>query len=390
MRTKSIAIAVLLAWLACHQQSHAQSDDSPAGYASAGLAERLTQSAAWQELGDDEPLGEDSGCDCSYGGGCDSCAGCDSCGCDSCGSCSGCGCAPSWQIFGDFLFLRPRDAEVVYAVPFNGPVTSPPDVPIQVGPLGLTDYDYESAYRAGFSRALDDCASLGVTFTQFETSTRESIHTAAPYAIRSMVSHPSTLSANSDGLDAAAVAALDFDLVDLDFRGVITCSERHTLNYLVGARYAYLEQNFFSRYAVNGIETVAADIYFDGGGIRVGLEGERYACNCGLMIYGRGIASFVAGEFETRYIQDHVFAGNHVVDTRWKAGRAMSILDLEVGAGWTSPSGRLRLSGGYMFSAWYNAVKTADFIQAVRGNSFVGLGDRLTFDGLVARVEYRF
>jgi hypothetical protein len=323
--------------------------------------------------------------DCD-GGGCqrhctDSCRG-DGCGRDCC-------CIPDWTFFGDFLYMRPRSAEVVYAVPYDGPAIPPPAVPVQIGPAGIVDPDYGPAFRTGFTRALGDCASVGVAYTYFDSSTSSEVSIAAPDIIRSMASHPSTWTASSDGLDASATYGVDFDLVDLDFRSVFSCSQRHTLNYLVGARYGGLVQGFRSQYAVNGVETVMTDIRFDGGGIRVGVEGERYARNSGLMLYGRGVASFLAGDFRARYAQGQAFDAS-VVDTSWRAGRIVPILDLEVGIGWTSCNGRRRLTAGYLVSAWYNTVKTNEWIQAVQANSFVGLGDTLTFDGLAVRAELRY
>ena len=78
------------------------------------------------------------------------------------------------------------------------------------------------------------------------------------------------------------------------------------------------------------------------------------------------------------------------MDTSWQAGRVVPVLDLELGAGWTSPGGCLRLSAGYLVSAWFNTVTTEDFIRAVQANDFVDLGDNLTFDGLRANAEWRF
>ncbi|OHB70167.1 MAG: hypothetical protein A2V70_12940 [Planctomycetes bacterium RBG_13_63_9] len=350
--------------------------------------------ALWQESPFEEEI---AGGESDRGGGCDS-GGCDSCCGDSCGGCGdccepcGCGCScplPGWQIFGDYLFLRPRNAEVVYAVPFNGPIDSPPAVPIQVGRTAVADYGYESGFRAGFTRAFDDCASLGVTYTYFESNTTDDISIDVPYVIRSMVSHPSTWTATSDGLDANAEAGIDFDLIDLDYRSVFLCGPHYSMNYLVGLRYGYLSQDFRSQFAINGRESVSTDIRFDGGGIRLGLEGERYFCCSRLMVYGRGTASFVVGEFNASYPQGQAFDAS-VVDTGWSAGRVVPIMDLEVGVGWTSRSGRLRLTTGYMISAWYNTVKTDDFIEGVRTNDFVGLGDKLTFDGLTSRIELRY
>ncbi len=318
---------------------------------------------------------------------------------DGCGECGGTGCAsccldprcePVWTFYGEFLALRARDAEVVYGVPFNGPVGSPPAVPIQVGRLGIVDPQYEPAFRIGFGRLLADrCASLSADYTHFESSVPNAISTESPNVIRSMVAHPSTLQASSDGLDANAVLDIAFDRVNIDYRRIIRAGERYSLNYLVGAGYANLDQRFRSQFAVNGLETVRTDIEFDGGGIRLGLEGERHACESGLMIYGRSAASFMAGEFKATYAQGQAFDAS-VVDTGWEAGRIVSILDLELGVGWTNCSGCFRVTAGYLISAWFNSVKTDELIQSVQSNSFVGLGDTLTFDGITCRAELRY
>jgi hypothetical protein len=66
------------------------------------------------------------------------------------------------------------------------------------------------------------------------------------------------------------------------------------------------------------------------------------------------------------------------------------ILDLELGVGWTSKSGRLKLNVGYMISSWFNMVKTEEFIHAVHLNDFNDLDDVLSFDGLVGQAELSF
>ncbi len=313
--------------------------------------------------------------------------GCDECGGTGCSSCSldPC-CEPVWTFYGEYLALRARDAEVVYGVPFNGGG----GVPIQVGRLGIVDPQYEPAFRVGFGRLLADrCASLSADYTHFESSVPNAISTDAPFVIRSMVAHPSTLQASSDGLDANATLDIAFDRVNIDYRRTIRAGELYSLNYLVGAGYANLDQRFRSQFAVNGLETVRTDIEFDGGGIRLGLEGERHACNSGWMAYGRSAASFMAGEFNATYAQGQAYDAS-VVDTGWEAGRVVSILDLELGVGWTNCSGCFRVTAGYLISAWFNTVKTDELIQSVQSNSFVGLGDTLTFDGFTVRAEMRY
>jgi hypothetical protein len=63
---------------------------------------------------------------------------------------------------------------------------------------------------------------------------------------------------------------------------------------------------------------------------------------------------------------------------------------LEAGLAWVSAKHHFRISGGYMVSAWYNTVTTQALIQGVQRQDFTSVKDRLTFDGLVARVEFQY
>lgn len=313
-------------------------------------------------------------------------AGCggDDC-CDSCESC----CRPKWRFWGEFLYLRPRDAEVTYAVPFDGPVVPPDDVPIQVGRVAMLDPDYSPGFRVGFAYDITPCSSLGASYTQLDSSTSDSISVDAPLVLRSMTIHPSTLEASADWLSAQATHDIDYKLADIDFRRIIACDCCYSLNYLIGARFGHLEQRFDSMFTEIGTETINTDITFDGAGIRLGLEGERRAPCSGWLIYGKSSANFVAGEFSGRYFQGSS-TDPQIVDTNWKAGRIVSILELELGVGWSSCSGCFRVTGGYAVNAWKNVVKTSDFISSVQQNDFNDLNGTMTLDGLVARVEMRY
>jgi len=321
------------------------------------------------------------------------CCGMNSCNVASGGCCNPCAdpCRPCQRrVFGEFLYLRPRNAEIAYAVPIDGPIVPPPvPNPVQVGPVAIVDPDYQPGFRVGFGCGLDECSDLAVTYTHFESSTSDSTSIAAPDVIRSMVAHPSSQSAATDFLQASAWYGLDFDLVDVDYRAAFCLGQTYSVSYLVGVRYCGIQQDFGALFANNGTELVTTDITFDGGGIRLGLEGEQRARRSGLLVYGNTSVSFVAGEFKTRFFQGQSLDPT-VVDTAWKAGRIVTMLDLELGLGWANPSGSLRFTTGYLFSAWFNTVKTDEFINAVHANDFINLGDTLTFDGLVTRVELRY
>lgn len=160
------------------------------------------------------------------------------------------------------------------------------------------------------------------------------------------------------------------------------------MDWVAGARYGRLEQDFTAVYRNLVTDEVRTSLTFDGGGIRLGLEGECWNAY-GFSFYGKGAASFLAGEFRGDY-----FHGNTpqplILTTSWEAGRIVSILDVDMGVAWTSAGGHWRITGGYLFSGWFNTVNTQWFIDRVRNNNFNELSEGLGFDGLAVRAELRF
>jgi hypothetical protein len=329
-------------------------------------------------------------CQQHWAGACDSAGG--NCGLSDCMPCqSSCGLwAHTCTVYASVLYLRPRNADVAYAVPIDGPITqNPPSNPLQVGPVGLVDPDYETGFDAGINLALNSMTSIYADVLMLDSSSASQIGTAAPDVLRSLVSHPSSTSAATDFLTGSADLGIDLDVVNLGLRHLFVGGQVYAVNYLVGARYGRLDQQFAATFVDNGTEQVATELDFDGGGLSLGLEAERQACTNRLRIYSRGAASFLAGKFHGNYFQGQSFDPT-VVDTSWEAGRIVPVLDLELGVGWTSHGGCLRLGAGYLVSAWFNTVQTEDWIRAVQANSFDDLDDTMTFDGLRATAEWRF
>jgi hypothetical protein len=369
MKATMATVATALVLLACQVGTAQQPGYDPAGgYVSTGLP------------GATLVRGQQAGPACATGQ------------CDPCAAC----CPYKWQFFGDFLYMRARSAEITYAMGTDSLID-----PLAVGRLGVVDADYEPAYRFGLARALDECSSIGVSYTHFESESLDELHVVDPQQIYPLVLAPSVLATAPLWRDVFARQDIDFHLIDVDYRYTFSADARHDLALLVGARYVNLKQassiGFFSTTGDTiGDEDLFTHVNFDGAGVRLGLEGERRAANCGLLVYGKAAASFVAGEFRADLIEARGTANGAIpiVDTSWKAGRLVTMLDLELGAGWTSRDGRIRLTGGYMLSGWLNTIKNADWIHAVQNNDFRSLDNStdhvLNFDGFVAHAELRF
>lgn len=324
------------------------------------------------------------------------CMDCDSCPSDPClsgrcGSCPTC-CgvaAHRTYMYGELLYLRARNAEVAYAVPADGPIGGGQPAPVQIGRLGIVEPDYDLGFRIGVNVALDTVSSLDLRFMNFESSSFDSIVAAPTDILRSLVTHPSTLTAADDALAGSGELDIDFQTLDLSYRHVAKCSDIHSINYVLGARYGRLEQRFAAQFEKNGTEFVRSDVDFEGGGLRLGFDAARYSCRNQLHVYANGYANILAGRFRNHYFQGDSF-DPEVVNVVWESGRFVPILDLECGVGWTSCDGCLRLSAGYLVSSWFNAVATRDVIDSVQRNDYRNLSETITFDGLQARFEYRF
>ncbi len=323
-----------------------------------------------------------------------------SCGCGtscgvSCGTACGDACDPWWKhrhaAFGEYLYLMPRNFDVPFAAEVNGPTWTQPNPfanrGIQVGRTATTDMDYDSGFRTGFAYALSDCASLGATYTYFQTEGEGSISSTGD--VRSLVAHPLTLGGASDVAQASAAQDIEFQLADLEYRWLYHAGRCHALNFILGARYAHYEQNFDSTFAGTFTRQVATDIVFDGAGLRVGADFERQACSRGIFVYGKSFANFLVGTFQADYFQGSTLSATEV-ETSWEDDRAIAMLEMELGLGWQNQTGNLRATAGYFITSWFNTVSTETYIDAVQRSSFVHAEDAVVFDGLTARLELRY
>ncbi len=344
----------------------------------------------------------DGSCGCSDGAcGCaDECA-------DGCCGCAACcppivplvaACPPgSWLhrgfVFGEFLMLRPRNAEVAFGVQVNS-ATAPPAVPVQIGGVGVVDPTYEPGYRFGFGMVIDCTRSATLSYTNFESRANATLNRVNSLlnpnsVIQGILLHPGTINAQSTGNIAAARLGIDFSFIDADYRELFSYGPNHQYAYLIGARYAQLDQGFNMSVGVNNANFLSSRINFDGVGARFGLEGERYTAGRTLFMYGKSIGSLVAGEFSAFHNQGSN-ANPSIVNTSWKAGRIVPILETEFGLGVQNGSGSLRLTAGYMFNAWFNTPVIDEWVNAVQTNSYRDIDNGISFDGFTTRLEFRF
>lgn len=313
-------------------------------------------------------------------------------GCDTCSKGKGKGGAShAWEFYGEFLYLRARDAEVAYAVPFNGPVVPPANNPrIQVGSVGVLDMDFQPSFRVGLNKHIDDCTRISVEYMMYESGTTDqTLRGGNPaYVVHSLVSHPSTATAAQDFIQADGQYDISIDMLDVDMRRLFYNDCDLKIGWVLGLRVAQQEQQMQVNFAGTGTETVATDIDFNGVGVKFGIDGEA-RLGAQWLAYANFSGSVLPGVFSADFDQIQSY-DPVVVDTSWEAGRIVTIWDLELGVSRISRCGNYRVNAGYMFSAWTNTLQTDEWIEAVHTNNFIGMDSTMTFDGLVARFEARY
>ncbi|HEY4233332.1 MAG TPA: Lpg1974 family pore-forming outer membrane protein [Lacipirellulaceae bacterium] len=346
-----------------------------------------------QSMGPSGPGCSCGNCDSGYcGGGCDS--GCSSGGCDS-------GCCdmarpirmpayhqPFTYVYVDWIDLHMGGGDVAHAQQQNG-IGGAGTVPF--GDIGTLDIGYNSGVRVGGEVACNACSGVGFDYTYF-TSTSDD-HLDAPSipggggAIGSLVHHPGAAITASEG-PVDATYDVDFQLADVVYRHLWMTGRKYAVNYQVGAEFGHLQQDFSQTGIFSGGQAGTVDtsstISFDGGGLKLGVDGVQRLC-CGFFAYGKATAAALSGQFDSRYQMLNSTTDTLLARSKWEDNRVIGQLDTELGVGWAN--GRWRLSTGYMFSEWTNVVDTSTFIDSVQRDNYTNVRDNITFDGLVTRLE---
>jgi hypothetical protein len=243
------------------------------------------------------------------------------------------------------------------------------------------------------NRAIDEFASVRGSYTYYYNSARDSVTAQPGSGLSSLVSYPGLLPPGASFGYGQAGSSLSFQFADVEVRKILVYGQHHALNYSIGARYAHLSGglNVEQRGAPGVVDFVTAKSNFDGGGIRFGLDGEHYARRTGLMAYWRGGASFIGGQFREDYTDQYIPAGAPTtVNSHWNGGRLLTILDAEIGVGWSSKSQRMRFRTGYLINGWFNTIGPGSYVGAVQSGNFDHMVKAFSLDGLTASAEYRF
>jgi hypothetical protein len=291
--------------------------------------------------------------------------------------------------FADYIFWSVHGVDVPYAQPFLGvdPATAVPR-----GQVFTVSPTFTSGMRFGAGAGIDDCSWVVGTVNYFRTGNNSTAEAPAGFVLRSLLAFPNTVNAAGDSLKADADYHITLVTADIDYKHAIINNDTLILSWLAGARYTHLDQHLFANYVITGLTTIESRVNFDGGGPRAGLDARYRICG-GFFGYGTGVADLIAGKFTGQSTERNIFTGL-VGNSLVNENRVLPILELELGFGWQSANGRLRISGGYYVGTWFNTLTVPSLVAGIQGTNFTTNGnnfrDTVMFDGLVGRVEFRY
>jgi len=311
--------------------------------------------------------------------------------------CGSKGCPQPWWahrtgVFGEFLYLTAGSSDIIHAI--ESAVAAP--APIEpTGPVGIVDMEAQPGYRAGLTLASSPCSSLNLIFTRWDGDAADLFEAddAQNFVAISQVLHPVLDNAGVQSIVSNATHEMSFQNVDVNYRHIWKQTQCTVINWTAGLRYGGMEQDFVGNQldgAANGLARVTTDIDFEGFGISGGLDLERYSCKTGLFIYGKGLASLMAGDWEATYRHENLQIGGGVIANAYEDFHATPTLEGEIGLGWMNPGGHIRLQTGMMMSGWYESVSTRGYIDAVRNGNLIDIGETITFSGLTTRLSILF
>lgn len=314
--------------------------------------------------------------------------------CDDCGKAThacrcplpSCYCCPqTTSVYGEYLLLHTTGADMVYGIPQDG-IGTPGTAPS--GALGTLDHSYESGVRIGVRKRLSECAAVHLSYAWFESEVKDAIEVTGANVINPVMFVPTVANAGDNAQRAEGKYNVRFQIADVDYRYRWICSVLGHMDVVLGGRYANLKQDITATYRFappDGTTVTNTNIDFDGGGLRIGLDGERCVHGCSrLKVYGKGFASVLSGSFKSDYRQISQFNGTEAV-VQWEDDRFVPILEGELGI--ALEHGHFRLAAGYQMSAWFNTVTTPVFVDAVKAGNYDDIHGTITFDGLVTRLE---
>jgi hypothetical protein len=294
-----------------------------------------------------------------------------------------------FSVFGEFLYWNVHGVDVPFAQPFDG---IDPRNSVPRGGVAVASPRFTPGVRGGFAVGVTEDSWVVGTVTYVRVGASAGVTALGGTVLHNYLVFPNTVNAAPDSLTSSTDYHITLVTADADYKCAIVNNEHLLLNWLAGARYGHITQSLINTSRINGTTTIDSRVNLDAAGPRAGLEGE-YRIACGVYGYGHGVVDLLFGRFNSAISERNAFGGL-IGQSGVDENRIVPTLEFELGVGWKTQDGRIRVSAGYYVGCWFNVLTLPSLSQGIQNTNFTTNGnnfrDSLIFDGFVGRFEFRF
>lgn len=297
------------------------------------------------------------------------------------GGCPVPGCQESGRFFfqADYLLMQPRRRALDFAI------SDPNRNGLAEGNVESVQWESDSGVRAGGGYRLGSGWEVGTYYTYFYSATQRTVNAPANGTLYATLTHPGFV----DAVDSATgTSSFKYQLFDLEFGRHVDVSDNTSVYLSAGGRYAWIDQALNATYNGQSAfqDRVSTPINFDGGGIRVGAEGD-WKMAYGFGLYANAHGSLLMGTFRTRLTEANNAGAAVISNVSERFEKMVPVAELGLGVSYQNENFRARI--GYEMSNWFGLVDSPDFVHDFTNKLSHRVGD-LSLDGLTVRLEVGF
>ena len=289
---------------------------------------------------------------------------------------------PAWEGSIDYLFWRPRQRGLDYAVSEDGSALT-----VGRGQVHEMKLDRDSGIRGQLAYRTKTGWGLALAYTHFETDGNGlAVRPPGVGELFATRSHPDT---NEEADIALATGSFDYQVFDvLGYRSIYR-NRFSDVQLFGGVRFADIDQamrvDYDGRDFVNGVFT--NEMNMDGFGFRVGADGTWWM-GYGFGLFGRVGGGLVLGRFRTELFESDLNGAQLITSIEDDYHQAVPEIDLAGGISWRRNA--FSVSVGYEMTNWFNLSNRAAFIDDIHEGLYGPFDMDVLLEGVTARAAFSF
>jgi len=320
----------------------------------------------------------------------------------------GLSCPRDFYVHGEFLWMKPSEEGLEYAIDQNAPLATSRQFPLTVGKVkGFSresdEWDWRPGFRAGFGfYGMHDQWNFSLDWTYLRIKAdSDSTNGGSGTLLGLFLSPLLAFSPEADFVTPHASARWsgDYNTMDIMLGKPYHVSRYYVSNPMFGIRAGWIDQDYHVRYFIDNVKrSVWLKNDYWGIGLRGYYEGQ-FILGGGWSIYGKAAFAFLFGKFDISQESDIVIgSGERPEEFKYKTEDSFYSVqpNAELGMGFSfskyfyNNQYQISLKVGYEFHQWWDQNQARKFFDNnPKANDTVSRGD-LSFNGFMFGLNFEF